>query len=307
MSRKLKSILIVCVVIVVIIVVVVVTNPKLFDQTSAGIADSSFGISNSSATNQTKSGMSSQQQSSILPENSYDKQDPTKIIKTSNITMQTDDYVNTLKNINMLITNTNAMIVKMQENMGNNYYSLRINENALRNNEIIVKVPKDKFTEFNNLIKTYANVVSYSEEAQDISSKYADIEAKISSFKLQEQQLNELLKKATAAKDLLEISNQIQSVIQQREYLQRQKNSYDNQIEYSTVTIRLTEVESVTIKEKGIGTRMKDTLLSSLEQLKDMFIGLIMFIVYILPYAVIILLIILVIYVISKFRRRNRK
>lgn len=306
MSRKFKSILILCVIVIILIVAVIYTNPELFSGLSTE-SDSTAGISNSNVTSPSKAGISSPQIGSILPENSYDKQDPTKIIKTSNITMQTDNYSNTLKNINSLITNSNSMVVKMQENMGTTYYELRSGENALRSNEIIVKVPKEKFTEFNNLIKTYANVVSYFEEAQDISSNYADVEAKIASFKLQEQQLNELLKKATAAKDLLEISNQIQNVIQQREYLQRQKASYDNQIEYSTVTIRLTEVESVTIKEKDIPNRMKDTLLSSLNQIKDIFIGFIMLVVYILPYIVILLILLLIIYIISKLKKINRK
>lgn len=307
MSKKLKSILALCVIVVILLGIVFYTNPELFNKSSLSARDNSAGMSNGSISNPIKSGVTAPQTDSILPENSYDKQDPTKIIKTANINLQTDNYANTMKNINNLITNLNAMVVKMQENMGTTYYELKSDETALRSNEIIVKVPKEKFTDFNNQIKAYANVVSYFEEAQDISSRYADVESKIASYKLQEQQLNELLKKATAAKDLLEISNQIQNVIEQREYLQRQKNSYDNQIEYSTVTIRLTEVESVAIKEKGIGDRMKDTLLSSLNQIKDMFIGLIMLVVYILPYIAIILIIVLIIYIIAKLRKSNHK
>jgi hypothetical protein len=239
-------------------------------------------------------------------QDNYDKQDPTKIIKKSNISMQTDNYDNSMKAINQLITTSSAMIVKMQENQGNNYYDImKAPDSKLRSVDMTIKVYKDKFEEFNTEMKKIANVTSYYEEAQDISSSYSDIESKIASYKLQEAQLNELLKKATAAKDLLEISNQTQSVIQQREYLQRQKASYDNQIEYSTVTLRLVEVQSVEIKEKSTFSRIQDTFISSLVQMKEIFINIVMFIVYIIPYIIVLAIIILLIYIINKLKRKK--
>jgi hypothetical protein len=309
MSKKIKRIIITLLFLVTIIIITVVivnsikTNNLAIDQSKNSIENgvSSAGVgyldSNSTAPSIVND----------IPKNeSYTKQDPTKIIKNSNITMQTDNYDTSLNNIKGLIQSTDSMIVKMQESQGSIYSSSYLNESKLRTTEIIVKVAKDKFETFNNEVKKHANVISYNEETQDISSSYSDIEAKIESYKIQEKQLNVLLTIATAAKDLLEISNEIQKVIQEREYLQRQKNSYDNQIEYSTVYISLTEVKSTVIKEKNIFVRMFDIFKMSLIQIKDICVSTIIVIVYFIPYVIVLGIILLIIYVIIK-RKKNRK
>lgn len=312
MSKKTKHIFIICFIIIVIIacIIFIVSFYEGFKKNNMGNKNQTSG---SIGTNPEIGATSpitptdSITTPSLPNENTYYTQDASKVIKKSNITMQTDDYVNSLSNINKLIKDSDAMIVKMQETQGNNYYLTKMQDSELRSADIIIKVSKDKFENFNNEIKKYGNVVSYYEDAQDISSTYSDIEAKISSYVLQEQQLKELLKKATAAKDLLEISNQIQSVIEKREYLQRQKNSYDNQIEYSTVTLKLAEVESTKITEKNMLTRIKDTFISSLSQMKDIGINIVMFIVYVIPYILLLLIVIAIIYAVIKSRKKSKK
>ena len=309
MSRKFKKAILLIISILVILVVVfyIALSNQGRDFLNQGIGSISGNLAGKDSKGN-ESGVSNTIPPNIggIIDNSYDKQDPTKIIKNSNITMQTDNYDESLANINLLIDTNNAMVVKMRETLGNNYYNKNLVDGKTRNAELIVKVSKDKFDNFNTKLKTFGSVLSYYEDAQDVSSKYADIEAKISSYTIQEEQLNELLKKATAAKDLLEISNQIQSVIEKRESLQRQKNSYDNQIEFSTVTISLSEVASVKITEKTYLARIKDTFVSSLTTLRDMVSNVFIFLIYMLPYISLILLILLIKYITSKSKRRDK-
>jgi len=309
MSRKFKKAILLIISILVILVVVfyIALSNQGRDFLNQGIGSISGNLAGKDSKGN-ESGVSNTIPPNIggIIDNSYDKQDPTKIIKNSNITMQTDNYDESLANINLLIDTNNAMVVKMRETLGNNYYNKNLVDGKTRNAELIVKVSKDKFDNFNTKLKTFGSVLSYYEDAQDVSSKYADIEAKISSYTIQEEQLNELLKKATAAKDLLEISNQIQSVIEKRESLQRQKNSYDNQIEFSTVTISLSEVASIEITEKTYLARIKDTFVSSLTTLRDMVSNVFIFLIYMLPYISLILLILLIKYITSKSKRRDK-
>lgn len=310
MSRKLGKIIIFGIILLVVIIAVVfLVNYNQNNLGTGMLAEGDFSSNQNSSSSPSKTGIQSQAIDSITAPNEgvFDQQDSTKIIKKSNITMQTDNYDSSIQSINDLIKSLEAMIVKMQETQGNSYSVMNTSSSKLRTADMTIKVSKDKFEDFNTELKTYANVLSYYEEAQDISSSYADVESKISSYKLQEQQLNELMKKATAAKDLLEISNQIQNVIQQREYLQKQKNSYDNQIEYSTVVLRLTEVQSVDIKEKSIFTRIKDSFESSISGMKEISINVIMFIVYIVPYMIILAILAFIVNIIIKVNNRKRK
>ena len=304
MFTNTKKVLIISIVIIVLVILAIFMinyNQNTKGTNTAGNVATSPNFDSISP----QSGLSAQSIESKVPvEQTFDKQDATKIIKESNITMQTDNYDSSLNSIKELINTSNANVVKMQENQGSTYDIMKTQSSDLRNVDMTIKISKDKFENFNTELKKIANVVSYYEEAQDISSSYADIEAKIESYKLQEAQLNELIKKATVAKDLLEISNQTQKVIEQRESLQRQKDSYDNQISYSTVTVKLTEVESTEITEKNTFSRIKDTFESSLLQIKEIFINIIMGIVYIIPYLLIAGIIILIIYIIIRFKKK---
>lgn len=109
-----------------------------------------------------------------------------------------------------------------------------------------VRVPAANYRDFLSAIGEAGNVLSISEQAEDITSSYIDVEARIDALKIQRDRLNELIAKAETTADLLEIERQLSEVQYELESYTRQLRSMESQVSYSTVSIALHEVATLT-------------------------------------------------------------
>ena len=228
-----------------------------------------------------------------------------KVIYTANITLKTDDYEANIGNVKNVISSNNGGIASFSERARTS----GSNESYIYAN-ITVKVPQENFKIFTEQIKDCGMYVSsYSENSEDITEKYMDIESKLVSLKRQEQVLDNLLMQAKNVSEIIEINNQKQKVIQEIEYNTKMKQTYDNKVDYSTVTINIQEVESTEVSQKGIGERIVDTIVSSINGLKLLLISVLLMLVYALPFVVVlgafVAIIVFIVKAIKKVVKKN--
>ena len=228
-----------------------------------------------------------------------------KVIYTANISLKTDDYQANIANVKDIIEANNGGIANFSERARTS----SSNEAYISAN-ITVKVPQSNFKVFTEQIKDCGMYVSsYTENSEDITEVYMDVESKLVSLKQQEQVLNSLLLQAKNVSEIIEINNQKQQVIQQIEYNTKLKQTYDNKVDYATVTITIQEVESTKVSQKGIGQRIIDTVISSIDGVKLLLINILLFLVYAIPFilvfGVFVGVIAIVMKVIKKLRKNN--
>lgn len=227
-----------------------------------------------------------------------------KVIYTANISLKTDEYATNLQKLKDIIASNNAGISNFNERSNGKYDTSR--EYMYAN--IDVRVPQINFKTFTQQVKECGMYVnSYSENSEDITEAYMDVESKITSLKNQEEVLNKLLEQAKNVSEIIEINNQLQQVIQQIEYNTKVQQKYDNRIEYSTVTITIQEVDSVQVTQKGFGSRIIDTITSSIDGLKLLSLNILLLVVYLLPFAVVIGAIVAIAVVIVRKIKKGKK
>ena len=96
-------------------------------------------------------------------------------------------------------------------------------EDQDRYSHYTVRIPADSYRAFLEAVSGAANVLSVSESAEDITSEYIDVEARIASLENQRSRLNELADTAETTADLLEIESQLSDVQYQLESYTRQR------------------------------------------------------------------------------------
>ena len=112
------------------------------------------------------------------------------------------------------------------------------------------------------------NVLYTSENTEDITLKYIDTQSHIEALNAQQEKLMELMDKADSMEDVLKIEEALSDVRYQLEYYESTKKQYDNQVNYSTVTLSIREVREETPSEDiGIGRRIQDAFKETLEKL----------------------------------------
>ncbi len=160
-----------------------------------------------------------------------------KLIKNITMNVETKNFDSFINNL-VESTEKNGWYIEKSEARGNSYNSL---ENRFAT--YVIRIPVDKLESFKGTIKNNGNILSSSEEIEDITMSYIDTESRISALKTEQESLLKLLEKAESLKDVFEIQSRLTEVRYELESFERQLRSYDNLVDYSTINLYIEEVE----------------------------------------------------------------
>lgn len=170
----------------------------------------------------------------------------------------------------------------------------------------VLRIPTSKLDSFIDGIGTLGNIVSQSKNGQDVTSQYYDIESRLTSLKIQQERLLELLKQADSLDDILKLEAELTSVRSSIENLTTNLKKYDSLIDYTTVTITVDQVLDYTDNNPNFVTTIIETFGDSftfaLEILKRGIIALI----WLLPYIIVISVVVVVIVIFDKKSKKKR-
>ena len=173
---------------------------------------------------------------------------------------------------------------------------------------LTIRVPADRVDSFVEEVSGLTNLVSSSRNIQDITLTYSDTEGRVTALKTEEARLLELMEQAENMSDLLEIEARLTEVRYQLENYASTLRLYDNQVDYATVSLYITEVEKYTpVEELGFWQRIGSGLANSVENLAKTIVDFISWLIIDLPYLALIGLMIWGITAITKRSIRKRK
>lgn len=125
----------------------------------------------------------------------------------------------------------------------------------------VVRVPCDRFEAFMQQAGTIGNVVNTSRTAENITSQFTDSEAYLASLELQEERLLAMMEQATDVETLVALEARLSEVRYEIDSTTRQLRNWQQQVDYSTVTVNLQEVSVYTptaSPTRTFGERLSD-------------------------------------------------
>ena len=173
-----------------------------------------------------------------------------------------------------------------------------------RSADYTVRVPVDNYRAFLAAVGEAGSVRNVSENAQNITSSYIDVESRLATLEAQRTRLNELADQAETTADLLEIESQLSDVQYQLENYTRQLRNMDQQVSYSTVDIYLEEVATLTPTGVTFTERIADAFGGGWDAFVGFVQGLVIALVYLWP---VVLIVIAVIAALRFWRKRHPK
>ena len=154
--------------------------------------------------------------------------------------------------------------------------------------EMTIRIPAEHLDQFLTHMNENSNVLSTSETTEDVTLQYVDTEAKITALETEQTRLLELLSQAQNLSEILEIEDRLSDVTYELERYESRKRSYDNQVTYATVYLRLEEVEVLTpVEEPTVWERISTGFLDSLEGVSTGIVDLFVYLVAGSPYIVV--------------------
>ena len=236
--------------------------------------------------------------SSIVPEELPDSTDETaqKIIYNADINMESTDFDAARDTLLAAVDDCGAWM---------EYSSLSGDaKDHDRYAYYTVRVPVENYRTFLAAVGEAGSVLDLSETAENITSSYIDVQARLSALEAQRDRLNELADQAETTADLLEIESQLSDVQYQLENYTRQLRSMDQQVSYSTVDIYLREVATLTPTGVTFGERIADAFGGGWDAFVGFLQGLVIALVYLWP---VLLIAVVVVFILRKIWKKRPK
>ena len=152
-----------------------------------------------------------------------------------------------------------------------------------------VRVPEDKFSDtLADIRNVSTRVVLENVKGQDVTEEFIDIEAQIKAKKALEEQFMEIMKRANTVSDALDVQRQLADVRGEIERIEGRKRFLANQSAMSTIKVRVQTAKVFASTSAGFGGRVADSFAAGAEVAMAFVLGLVTFLVAVLPIALLI-------------------
>lgn len=208
-----------------------------------------------------------------------------KLIKTVQLTAETYEF-------DELISTVEQKVASLGGYMEN--ASIHTRYDDLKYGDFVIRIPVNKLDKFVTEFAEISNITDKDTSQKDVTLSYVDLESHKAALEAEEKSLLNLLENAASIEDIIALQSRLTDVRYQIESMESQLRTMDNLIEYATINLYISEVETYTpIVEPGMGERISTGFKNSIEDVVEGFKNLIVFVVVNSPFFVIFVVVVL--------------
>ena len=204
---------------------------------------------------------------------------PRKIIYTGSVALRTDDLDAAEKKLDAMVRQFNGYLGSASRSG---------TKGSQRSGSWTIRIPSTGYGSFVKAISTIGELESSSQEAQDVSEEFYDVQARLKNKKVEEARLVELLQKATGKlTEVLQVEKEISRIREEIEQIEGRLRFLTNQTDLSTITVTINEVKEFRpVGPPSLSNDVKRAFTESVGQLGDVARGILVGVIAILPWAV---------------------
>lgn len=182
--------------------------------------------------------------------------------------VQTREYDTLLADIEKKVKELGGYIESLSTG-GRSYYD---NTEMNRYGDMTLRIPQQKLDEFVDAVSGMANVTHRSENVQDVTLQYVDLESHKKTLEVEQERLLALLEKAETMEDIIRLEQRISEVRYQLENMASSLRMYDNKIDFSTIYLTVNEVKKLTpVEEETAWEKIQRGFTDRLENIAEGF------------------------------------
>ncbi len=223
-----------------------------------------------------------------------------KIIRSASFTVKTTDYDTDLERLQSLAKETGGRVEYM-----NTYGDA--SSGQTRSASLTLRIPSQRLDDFLSGAEGIGNVTSMTQEMQDVSDSYYDVQTRLETQRKKLERLQNMFESAKEVSDLIEIESAIADAQYYIDRYTSQLKSYDGKVDYSTVSVNVKEVRVTEMKQVTLGQRISEGFRDSMEAGMEFLEDMVIFLVSALPWLIAVGAVALVVRFIVRKARKNKK
>ena len=198
-----------------------------------------------------------------VPEGAVDR----KLIKTVNISAETEAFDELVPQLQKRVEELGGYIESISVYDIGSYY-VEDTMQKQRCAQITARVPKEALDGFLAQVGEQTNVTSRSENVEDVTLQYVDLDSHKKVLLTEQERLLALMEQAESVEDIITIEGRLSEVRYQIESMESQLRTYDNKIDYSTVYLSIEEVRKYSAPQTAtVWQRIGSGFMKSLEDI----------------------------------------
>lgn len=227
-----------------------------------------------------------------------------KLIRTVNLNVETTEFEKLLESLTQTVTNMGGY-VEQSDITGNSISDSMSRRYAY----LTARVPSNKLDSFVAQVDAEGNITNKSENTQDVTLQYSDIESRKKTLALEQERLWDLLAKADSMDAVIALESRLSEIRYQLESLESQLRTYDNQVDYSTVYLSISEVQVFTpTTPDSFVTRIQKGFTRNLQNVGNGAVNFIIWLISSLPILIVLAVIAgIIIAIVKHLPRREKK
>lgn len=204
---------------------------------------------------------------------------PRKIIYTGSVELRTDDLDAAERKLEEMVKQFNGYLGSA---------SRAGTKGSQRSGSWTIRIPSTGYGSFVKVISTIGELQSSSQQAEDVSEEFYDVEARLKNKKVEEARLIELLQKATGKlTEVLQVEKELSRVREEIEQIEGRLRFLTNQTDLSTITVTINEVKEFRpAGPPSLTTDIKRTFTESIGQLGDLARNALLLLIALIPWAI---------------------
>lgn len=206
-----------------------------------------------------------------------------KIIENAYLRYETTNFEEALTFVNEQVTAHSGMVEYSQREQSShmNYTGEYVS--------MTLRIPQEDLHPFIDSMDDFTQLYLLSQEVgrQDVTQNYQDNETRIAVLEEEEAALRELLQEQGSLEEILQIRTRLTEVISEREVFEGQNQSYDEQMAYSTVELRIQQTDRASGQDvSGFWDRLSNAFVDSFYTFITFMQNLIIRLVYFIPHLI---------------------
>jgi len=226
-----------------------------------------------------------------------------KIIYTVSADIETVNFDETIEGVYKLLTDYGGFVENSNIG-GRNYAQSYYGWQTYRSARFTLRVPKDQLNTITSSLEDLGNVTSLRSDAENVTAQFFDTQSRLNSYRTQEERLLDMLAKSDNVTDMVTIEARLADIRYEIESLTSTLRNWQNQVDYSSVILYVSEVETFTeiepIQQRTYWQQIGDGLKVSTRGVGDFFKELFKFLAINLPVIIILAVVVVVILIIVK-------
>ena len=152
---------------------------------------------------------------------------------------------------------------------------------------MMIRVPAENLDGFLAQIGENAVVISNREETENVTLQYVSTKSRVEALETEQKRLLELLEEAGNMEDLLTIEARLTDVRWELENYASQLRVLDNQVDYSTVHLNISEVDKPkVVVERTIWQKIGDGFAENAGDMWDGLVNFFIWLITVIPYVI---------------------